>query len=109
MTVVKDPQYENEVESIRKEVRSMAARKDIDGLTSLPKETLEVQRGEAQERLETRSNRRLDEDRSYTDREEQLSKADMAEIEAIDAALVLQERNAAQGSASRNACASSLT
>jgi hypothetical protein len=97
MTVVKDPQYENEVESIRKEVRSMAARKDIDGLTSLPKETLEVQRGEAQERLETRSNRRLDEDRSYTDREEQLSKADMAEIEAIDAALVLQERNAAQG------------
>jgi hypothetical protein len=61
----------------------------------LPRDQLELRRAEAAERLELRSNRLVDENRGPTDREDQLSKADLAEMQALDSALVLAERNAA--------------
>jgi hypothetical protein len=94
MTVVNDPKRANDVENLRREVRSLAARNDIDGLAALPRDQLELRRAEASERVEVRSNRLLDENRGASAREDQLSKADLAEIEALDAALVLNERNA---------------
>jgi hypothetical protein len=89
-------EFQNETERLRREVRTLAAKKDIDALSQLPPEQLELERAEAAERIETRSNRLLDENRGATDREDRLSKADLAEIEALDAALVVNERSAKQ-------------
>jgi hypothetical protein len=96
VTVIKNTELENATEQLRREIRSMAARQDVDALAQVPREQLEIQRGQAAERVENRSARSLDENRSPTDREDTLSKADLAEIEAIDAALVLNERNERQ-------------
>jgi hypothetical protein len=96
MTVTKNTQLENDAEALRREVRSLAARNDIDGLAQIPRDQLELRRAEAAERLEVRSNRLLEQDRGPTDREDTLSRADLSEIEALDAALILAERNATQ-------------
>jgi hypothetical protein len=112
MTVVKDTKLENAADRLRREVRSMAARQDIEGLAQLPPDQLQLRRHEASERVETRSNRALDEGRNPSDREESLSKADLAEIEALDAALVLAERSAANEERSvqlRNAVADAVS
>jgi hypothetical protein len=93
VTVIKDPSLDNATDDLRREVRSLAAKKDIDALAQLPREQLELQRAAASERVENRSNRLLDENRGASDREDQLSKADLAEISSLDSALVLNERN----------------
>jgi hypothetical protein len=92
MTVIRDPERENSAETLRRQVRSLAAQNDIEHLAQLPRDQLEVRRAEAMERLETRQDRALDENRDLSDRENTLSKADMAEAEALDQALFQKER-----------------
>jgi hypothetical protein len=87
VTFIKDPSLENAADDLRREIRSMAARKDVDALARVPREQLEIQRALADERVEMRSNRVTDENRSPTEREDALQKSDLAEIEALDAAL----------------------
>jgi hypothetical protein len=96
MTVIRDPEREKRADDLAREIRSLAARNDIDALAALPKEQLEHRRAEASERIEARADRALDQGRDLSDRETSLSKSDMAEVQALDMALFTHERNAAK-------------
>jgi hypothetical protein len=96
MTVIRNTEQQDRLEATRREIRSLAAQNDIDELARLPREQLEHRRAQALERLETRQDRVFDENRDLSERENSLSKADMAETEALDMALFAQERNAAK-------------
>jgi hypothetical protein len=87
----------NEDQDLRRQVRKLATSHDVEGLAQLPREQLEIRRAQAMERLEHRKDRVWDEGgRDLTEREHTLSKADMAEVEALDVALFEQERIANQ-------------
>jgi hypothetical protein len=91
MTVVRDNQ--DQADEFGREIRSLASKQDIDSLAQMPKEQLEHRRAEAQERIETRADRALDQNRDLSERESSLSKKDLAELHALEAALLLVERN----------------
>jgi hypothetical protein len=93
MTVIKDPEREKRDEDFGREIRSLASRHDVDSLAAMPREQLEHRRAEASERIETRQDRALDQNRDLTNRESSLSKNDAAELAALEAALLLSERN----------------
>jgi len=88
---------QNRLEATRREVRSLAAQVDIDSLIRLPREQLEHRRAAADERLQTRQDRVFEQNRDLTESEHSLSRNDMAELEALDAALVYQERSRTMG------------
>jgi hypothetical protein len=83
-------------EKLRTEIRRYAAAQDIEALAKIPTEHLMLRRAEAEERVETRMDRAMLENRDLTEREASLSKADAGEVGAIDAALVIAERSASQ-------------
>jgi hypothetical protein len=93
MTVIRDTDRQDD---FARQIRSLAAKQDIDSLAALPKDQLEHRRAAAAERLEQREDRALDAQRDLTGREAELSKADAAEIQAIDTALTLVERSETQ-------------
>jgi hypothetical protein len=92
MTIIRKPENDD----LRRQVRSLAAANDIEHLAQLPRDQLEVRRAEAMERLEARQDRVYEQGRDLSDREDTLSKADMAEVEALDVAMFTQEREAAK-------------